>query len=228
MKNKNTDSTSNLSRFARDKRQRLNSSERVERSPRPRREADNEGQKEFRPRVAKTEKRTSFNPHFTADNRLRPEYEQRPRRNDEGDRPQRSNVRGDRNADHSFGRGERNTSERTFNRGERTERNFNRSDRNDRPAADRSFGRGERTEGASRGRSEGGFKAKGGATVDLVWKDGRPVNMTITGGWEECVQIEIPEGMTATVKGCEHEYCDDFVQLNMSQGKKAEIRFRAV
>ena len=73
-----------------------------------------------------------------------------------------------------------------------------------------------------------GFKAKGGATVDLVWKDGRPVNMTIIGGWEECVQIEIPEGMTVTVKGCEHEYCDDFVQLNMSQGKKAEIRFRAV
>ena len=151
MKNKNTDSTSNLSRFARDKRQRINSSEHVERSPRPRREADNEGQKEFRPRVAKTEKRTSFNPHFTADNRLRPEYEQRPRRNDDGDRPQRSSVRG-----------ERSNSERTFNRGERTERNFNRNDRNDRPAADRSFGRGERTEGASRGRSVGGFKAKGG------------------------------------------------------------------
>ncbi|MBO7186346.1 MAG: pseudouridine synthase [Alistipes sp.] len=151
MKNKNTDSTSNLSRFARDKRQRINSSEHVERSPRPRREADNEGQKEFRPRVVKTEKRTSFNPHFTADNRLRPEYEQRPRRNDDGDRPQRSSVRG-----------ERSNSERTFNRGERTERNFNRNDRNDRPAADRSFGRGERTEGASRGRSVGGFKAKGG------------------------------------------------------------------
>ena len=151
MKNKNTDSTSNLSRFARDKRQRINSSEHVERSPRPRREADNEGQKEFRPRVAKTEKRTSFNPHFTADNRLRPEYEQRPRRKDDCDSPQRSSVRG-----------ERGNSERTFNRGERTERNFNRNDRNDRPAADRSFGRGERTEGASRGRSVGGFKAKGG------------------------------------------------------------------
>lgn len=151
MKNKNTDSTSNLSRFARDKRQRINSSEHVEHSPRPRREADNEGQKEFRPRVAKTEKRTSFNPHFTADNRLRPEYEQHPRRKDDGDSPQRSSVRG-----------ERSNSERTFNRGERTERNFNRNDRNDRPAADRSFGRGERTEGASRGRSVGGFKAKGG------------------------------------------------------------------
>lgn len=75
MKNNNTDSTANLSRFARDKRQRVSSTERVERT-RPRREADNEGHREFRPRVAKTEKapRASYNPHFTSDNRLRPEY----------------------------------------------------------------------------------------------------------------------------------------------------------
>ncbi|MBQ3173215.1 MAG: pseudouridine synthase, partial [Alistipes sp.] len=54
MKNNNTDSTANLSRFARDKRQRVSSAERVERSPRPRREADNEGERAFRPRVANT------------------------------------------------------------------------------------------------------------------------------------------------------------------------------
>ena len=163
MKNNNTDSTSNLSRFARDKRQRINSSERVERSPRPRREADNEGKKEFRPRVAKTEKRTSFNPHFTSDNRLRPEYEQRPRRND-GERSERHErmERSERNFnrnERSFNRGERNTSsERSFNRSERSasERNFNRTERN---ASDRSFNRGERT--------EGGFKPKsGGRTTD--------------------------------------------------------------
>ena len=35
MKNNNTDSTANLSRFARDKRQRVSSTERVERTPRP-------------------------------------------------------------------------------------------------------------------------------------------------------------------------------------------------
>ena len=89
MKTNNTDSTANVSRFARDKRQRINSSERVERSPRQRREGDNEGQKEYRPRVAKTEKRSSFNPHFTSDNRLRPEYEAT-RREERGERTERN------------------------------------------------------------------------------------------------------------------------------------------
>lgn len=123
MKNKNTDSTANVSRFARDKRQRVSSTERVERTPRPRREADSEGSREFRTPAAKTEKRTSYNPHFTADNRLRPEYEQRPRRNEDGERPSRG-----------------------FNRPERGERNFNRDERNN----DRGFGRGERTERPTR------------------------------------------------------------------------------
>ena len=134
MKNKNTDSTANVSRFARDKRQRVNTAERVERSPRPRREADSEGGREFRTPAAKTEKRTSFNPHFTADNRLRPEYEQRSRRNDDGERPARSFNRGER-TERTFNREERN-----FNRAERTERSFNREERGN----DRGFGRGER------------------------------------------------------------------------------------
>ena len=97
MKDYRTDSTDNLSRFARDKRQRISSTERVEQSPRPRREADSEGAREFRPRTANTTKRSSYNPHFTADNRLRPEYE-RPRR-EEGssdfERPRRNDSRGE-------------------------------------------------------------------------------------------------------------------------------------
>ena len=150
MKNNNTDSTANVSRFARDKRQRVSSTERVERSPRPRREADNEGSREFRTPAAKTEKRTSFNPHFTADNRLRPEYEQRPRRNEDGERPARSFNRGER-TERTFNREERSNDrgfnrtergERSFNRGERTERTFNREERSN----DRSFNRTERGE----------------------------------------------------------------------------------
>ena len=134
MKTKNTDSTANVSRFARDKRQRVNTTERVERSPRPRREGDSEGAREFRPRVATKEKRSSYNPHFTAENRLRPEYEERKPR-----------------AERSFDRAER--GERNFNRTDRTdradrgERNFNRAERAER--AERSFNRterGERTE----------------------------------------------------------------------------------
>ena len=153
MKNKNTDSTANVSRFARDKRQRVNTTERVERSPRPRREADSEGDREYRTPAVKTEKRTSYNPHFTADNRLRPEYEQRPRRHEDGERPARSFNRGER-TERSFNREERNDrgfgrTERTergerparsFNRGERSERTFNREERNN----DRGFNRAER------------------------------------------------------------------------------------
>ena len=160
MKNKNTDSTANVSRFARDKRQRVSSTERVERTPRPRREADSEGSREFRTPAAKTEKRTSYNPHFTADNRLRPEYEQRPRRNEDGERPsrgfnrpergERNFNRDERNNDRGFNRGERaERPTRNFNReerGERTERSFNREERSN----DRGFGRGERTERPTR------------------------------------------------------------------------------
>ena len=157
MKNKNTDSTANVSRFARDKRQRVSSTERVERTPRPRREADSEGSREFRTPAAKTEKRTSYNPHFTADNRLRPEYEQRPRRNEDGERPsrgfnrpergERNFNRDERNNDRGFNRGERaERPTRNFNREERGERSFNREERNN----DRGFGRGERTERPTR------------------------------------------------------------------------------
>ena len=49
--------------------------------------------------------------------------------------------------------------------------------------------------------------------------------MTVTGGWEKCVRKQIPEGMRAAVKGCGHEYIEDFVQLNIPEGKKAGIRF---
>ncbi len=93
MKHNNTDSTANLSRFARDKRQRVSSAERVERSPRPRREADSEGHSEYRARTTSATKRSSYNPHFTEDNRLRPEYEQRPRVRRSDERNERSEYR---------------------------------------------------------------------------------------------------------------------------------------
>ncbi len=163
MKTIKTDSTANVSRFARDKRQRVNTTERVERSPRPRREADNEEQREFRPRVANKEKRSSYNPHFTSDNRLRPEYEERKPRAERGERSERSFNRAERGerTERSFNhpeRGER--TERSFNRperGERTERSFNRPERGER--TERSFNRPERGERPERrGDSKGGAK----------------------------------------------------------------------
>lgn len=78
MRKFNQDSTSALSRFSRDKRNQEASAEKVERTPRPRREADNEGRQSrgraTEGRQSATSRRTdgrraSFNPNFSADNR---------------------------------------------------------------------------------------------------------------------------------------------------------------
>ncbi len=71
MRNTKQDSTAAVSRFGRDKRVRTVSAERVERSPRPRREAADEGRTMRRERYDAGANRASFNPNFTEDNRLR-------------------------------------------------------------------------------------------------------------------------------------------------------------
>ena len=153
MKTTKTDSTANVSRFARDKRQRVSSSttERVERSPRQRRDGDNEGIRESRPRVAKAEKRTSYNPHFTAENRLRPEYEapRRGERPERSERPERGNSRG--------GRPQRN--EGGYTRTERTER----PQRSERPQRNEGgYTRTERGSKPERFSRDGEQRTKGG------------------------------------------------------------------
>ena len=55
-----------------------------------------------------------------------------------------------------------------------------------------------------------GFKVRGGATVDLEWKDGRATKMTITGGWQPDIKIKGPNG---------------FIDLKVKPGKKYEINF---
>ena len=40
-----------------------------------------------------------------------------------------------------------------------------------------------------------GLKVRGGATVDLVWKDGKPVQATITGGWQNNLKMKWPKGV---------------------------------
>ena len=76
MKDYNSDSTVVLDRFARDKRKRTTTAERIERRPGPRRDAD-DAPREHAPR------RASYNPHFTEDNRP---VDERPRRPSGGSR----------------------------------------------------------------------------------------------------------------------------------------------
>ena len=68
MKDPKNDSTPVLERFGRDKRKRtvVATAERVERRPRLQRDAADSEQPSFENRP---ERRASYNPHFTADNR---------------------------------------------------------------------------------------------------------------------------------------------------------------
>ena len=91
MKNTKQDSMSAVSRFGRDKRNRVTTAEQVERSPRPRRDADNEGRATYGRKDAGH--RASFNPNFSADNRLKGEqgrsFGERSERSFRGERSER-------------------------------------------------------------------------------------------------------------------------------------------
>ncbi|MBQ3535551.1 MAG: RNA-binding S4 domain-containing protein [Alistipes sp.] len=100
MKKFNQDSTSALSRFSRDKRQRTASAERVERGPRPMRDANSEGRAARAPR-REDAKRASYNPNFSADNRLRDEYRGE---NNRFDKPQRAEARFEKPARGGYGK----------------------------------------------------------------------------------------------------------------------------
>ena len=39
-----------------------------------------------------------------------------------------------------------------------------------------------------------GFRTRGGATIDMVWKDGKPISVTLTGGWKDSETIVSPYG----------------------------------
>ena len=55
-----------------------------------------------------------------------------------------------------------------------------------------------------------GFRTRGGATIDLEWKDGKPCRLIVTGGWQKDLKIRIPG----------HE---GFISLALEEGEKKEI-----
>ena len=46
-----------------------------------------------------------------------------------------------------------------------------------------------------------GFKVRGGATINLTWKDGRPTEMTVTGGWADTLIVKTPDGLIEIPSG---------------------------
>ena len=123
MKNVKQDSNQALARFGRDKRHRT--AESVERSPRPRREADNEGHT-FRNARPEGGRCASYNPNFSADNRLKEDRQMR------SEKPRFGSNRSERGG-RQEGYAHKGTSrfERDNNRFERGENRFERTENRD-------------------------------------------------------------------------------------------------
>lgn len=139
MKKFNQDSTSAVSRFSRDKRQRTSTAERVERGPRPMRDANSEGRAARTPR-REDAKRASYNPNFSADNRLRDDYRGESNR---FEKPQRSeDSRFEKPARGGYGKKFSSSAERTF--GDKGKRTFSRPGERSQQG-ERTFSKGERT-----------------------------------------------------------------------------------
>ena len=69
-----------------------------------------------------------------------------------------------------------------------------------------------------------GFKVRGGAAVDLNWKNGLPTDMTVTGGWTDLLIVKIPEGMSVTINGKHAETRDGFIELP-SRNRSWNLKF---
>ena len=172
MKNNKQDSTFAVSRFGRDKRQRISSSEHVERRPRPQRDADNEGQRPQGHRSEFGAKRASYNPNFTSDNRLHGSESRDSKRGgysrSEGRSFGRSENRFEgRSEGRSFGRSENRYEGRSENRfeGRSEERSFSRGERGGYSSGSESrseYGSQDRRQGGFKGSNKGGFKPQRG------------------------------------------------------------------
>ena len=70
-----------------------------------------------------------------------------------------------------------------------------------------------------------GFKVRGGATVDMKWKDGKPAEVILTGGWNPNLKIKMPEGVTEVSVNGEKRRVKDFLELTVTEGEKTTIVF---
>ena len=56
-----------------------------------------------------------------------------------------------------------------------------------------------------------GLKVRGGAVIDLKWKEGRPVEITVTGGWKEDICIKMPDGLR--------------IEKSLPEGRRIRMKF---
>ena len=70
-----------------------------------------------------------------------------------------------------------------------------------------------------------GLKVRGGATIDLVWKNGKAVQATITGGWKSDLKLKCPQNAKKVIingKTCDAK---SIISFTIHQGEQLKIFF---
>ena len=70
-----------------------------------------------------------------------------------------------------------------------------------------------------------GFKVRGGATIDMKWKEGKPVEIILTGGWDPNIKIKTPEGVAEVSVNGEKRKAEKFLELTVPEGEIVKLRF---
>lgn len=70
-----------------------------------------------------------------------------------------------------------------------------------------------------------GFKVRGGATVDMKWAEGKPVEVCLTGGWNPDIKLKMPAGVTRVTVNGKAQEVNGFLELNLQKGERTYIRF---
>ena len=61
--------------------------------------------------------------------------------------------------------------------------------------------------------------------VSMKWKEGKPVEVILTGGWNPNIKIKMPEGITEVSVNGEKRKAEKFVELTVPEGEIARLRF---
>lgn len=61
--------------------------------------------------------------------------------------------------------------------------------------------------------------------VSMKWKEGKPVEVILTGGWNPNVKIKMPEGITEVSVNGEKRKAGKFLELTVPAGRKVKLHF---
>ena len=70
-----------------------------------------------------------------------------------------------------------------------------------------------------------GLKVRGGATIDLVWKNGKAVQATITRGWKSNLKLKCPQNAKRVIINGKNCDAKSIISFTIHQGEQLKLFF---